>query len=177
MFFGEPSNIRFVMFLDSSRNIIIFNKKLPILSFRTKKLLKIEVEGESESPDTISASIRNCCLGQTSHVGAAPSPSSGQTSSEQSDHERRTGEAGQPGAEHVQICEEDDWRAGGRAAVTKEQRRCNHEGRGAMSHELEPERMGTGDRRRNRSAGERGAGRLKEIRTVWELMFLGSCSA
>jgi hypothetical protein len=57
----------------------------------------------------------------------------------------------------VQICEEDDSRAGGKAAVTKEQRRRNHEGIGAMSHELEPERMGTGDRRRNRSAGERRA--------------------
>jgi hypothetical protein len=40
MFFGEPSNIRFVMFLDSSRNIIIFNKKIAYFVIPNKETTK-----------------------------------------------------------------------------------------------------------------------------------------
>jgi hypothetical protein len=72
--------------------------------------------------------------------------------SEQSDQERCTGEAGRPGAEHGRIYEEDHWRAGGRAATTKEQRWCDQEGRGAMSQKLEP---GTRRGGANRSRGGR----------------------
>jgi hypothetical protein len=66
--------------------------------------------------------------------------------------ERHTGEAGRPGAAHGQICEEDDWRVGGRATVTKEQRRRNQEGIGATSQEI---MLGT------RRGGQGGTGRSR----------------
>jgi hypothetical protein len=127
--------------------------------------------GSGARADLLELDGRRCAgagrsLGHTSHIGPAPGQSLGQTSSEQSDQERRTGETRRPGAEHGRICEEDDWR-GGRAAATKEQRQRDQEGRGATSQELDP---GTRRGGASRSRGRR-AQRPKEERAALEGAF------